>query len=271
MIEVGDAVVALRDGRRLGYAVYGDPNGLPTLSCHGGLLCRLDASSADAAARDLGSCVISPDRPGIGLSDRSPGRRSTLDWADDATELVDRLGVDRFTCMGWSLGGQYAAAVAFRLPQRVSRVAIVAGCLPLDEPGRMDELNRLDRGLVRMATGSAPVARAAFFAIRQGAKRSERKRGLPAGSMVEGLRSTAGVVDEYRTFVAPWGFRLEDVDVPADVWQGSADELVPPEWAAEIVRRLSSGELIAVEGADHMIGITHRAKILRRLVETSPR
>ena len=270
MIEVGDAVVTLRDGRRLGYAVYGDPAGSPILSCHGGLLCRLDASSADAAARELGVCVISPDRPGVGLSDRWPGH-STLDWADDAAELLDRLGVDRFTCMGWSLGGQYAAATAFRLQQRVSRVAIIAGCLPLDEPGRMAELNRLDRELIRMATGAAPLARAAFFAISLGARRSERKRGLPVGSMVEGLRNTAGVVDEYRAFVAAWGFRLEDVAVPADVWQGSADELVPPEWAAEIVRRLPAGELIAIEGADHMIGITHRAEILRRLVESSSR
>ena len=270
MIEVGDAVVTVRDGRRLGYAVYGDPTGSPILSCHGGLLCRLDASAADAAARALGLCVISPDRPGVGLSDRWPGH-STLDWADDAAELVDSLGIERFACLGWSMGGQYAAAVAFRLPQRVSRVAIVAGCLPLDEPGRMAELNRLDRALVRMATGMAPVARAAFFAIRLGAKRSERKRGLPVGSMVGGLRNTAGVVDEYRAFVAPWGFRLEDVAVAADVWQGSADELVPPEWAAEIVRRLPVGELKAVEGADHMIGITHRAEILRRLLETSSR
>jgi len=73
MTGLGDAVVTLRDGRRLGYSIYGDPSGLPVLSCHGGLLCRLDASSADAAARDLGVGVISPDRPGVGLSERRPG------------------------------------------------------------------------------------------------------------------------------------------------------------------------------------------------------
>ena len=88
--------------------------------------------------------------------------------------------------------------------------------------------------------------------------------------MAEGLRNTAGVVDEYRALAAAWGFRLEDVAVPADVWQGSADTLVPPEWAAEIGLRLPAGELIAVDGEEHIIGITHRAQILRRLVE-SPR
>jgi hypothetical protein len=51
MTGLGDAVVTLRDRRRLGYAIYGDPSGLPVLSCHGELLCRLDASSGAAVAR----------------------------------------------------------------------------------------------------------------------------------------------------------------------------------------------------------------------------
>lgn len=70
-----DELVTLRDGRRLGYAIYGDTDGFPVLNCHGGLVCRLDTCAADADARALGVCVISPDRPGVGLSDRLPGHR----------------------------------------------------------------------------------------------------------------------------------------------------------------------------------------------------
>lgn len=264
-----DAIVRLRDGRRLGYAIYGDPGGFPVLSCHGGLVCRLDASPADSDARELGVCLISADRPGVGRSDRLPAH-STLDWADDAEELLDRLGVGRFACMGWSMGGQYAAAVAFRLADRVARAAMVAGCLPLDEPGRLDELNRLDRIFVRASARSAVMARTLFGMLRLNAGRVERKQGLPAGAMREGLRDTAGVVDEYRAFASPWGFRLEDVHVPVDVWQGSTDELVPPSWGAEIARRLPRGELVSLEGEGHMIGITHRADVMRRLLETAP-
>lgn len=268
MIEDGDGVVTLPDGRRLGYAIYGDPAGYPVLSCHGGLLCRLDASSADGAARDAGVCLISPDRPGVGLSDRWPGH-STLDWATDAEELLNRLGVDRLACMGWSMGGQYAAAVSFRLPARVARLAIVAGCLPLDDVRRRAELNRIDLLLGRVSLRSRTAGRLLTSCIRLGAGRFERKNRLPGRSMKLGLRNASGVVDEYRAFFASWGFRLEDVTVPADVWQGSADELVPPEWGAEIASRLPAGELIAVDGWGHMIGITHRAEILQRLMETS--
>jgi pimeloyl-ACP methyl ester carboxylesterase len=74
-------------------------------SWHGGLVCRLDASPVDDAARVLGVRIISPDRPGVGLSDRSAGR-STFDWARDVEELLDRLGVERFACSGWSMGGR---------------------------------------------------------------------------------------------------------------------------------------------------------------------
>mgnify|MGYP002128088123 CR=1 FL=1 len=42
--------------------------------------------------RAFGLRVVSPDRPGIGLSDRAKERR-TVDWAQDVTELVDQLGV----------------------------------------------------------------------------------------------------------------------------------------------------------------------------------
>lgn len=262
-------IVTLSDGRRLGYEVYGDPVGSPVLSCHGGLVCRIDAAGGAGPARELGVRLISPDRPGVGLSDRRPGR-STLDWVDDVRELLDHLGVGRFACMGWSMGGQYCAAVSFRMPERVARAAIVAGCLPLDEPGRVEALSRLDRTLVSLSARAAPVARAVVRGLRANAGRIERRQGLPRGAMAEGLADPAGVVDEYRAFGAAWGFRLEDVQVPVDVWQGTADELVPPAWGAEIAEHLPAAELVSLEGEGHMIGITHRGEILRRLVQATP-
>ena len=77
-------VVQLRDGRRMGYAVYGHPDGFVIVSAHGGLACRLDVAAADAVARDAGVRLVSPDHPGIGWSDPQPGR-TVLDWADDVT------------------------------------------------------------------------------------------------------------------------------------------------------------------------------------------
>ena len=118
-------IVRLRDGRAISFVEYGDPEGFVVVNAHGGLSCRLDVASAGPAATASGIRLISPDRPGVGRSDPQPGR-SLLDWAHDVGELVDDLGVDRFGVMGWSMGGQYAAAVGYAMPSRVARVAIIA-------------------------------------------------------------------------------------------------------------------------------------------------
>jgi pimeloyl-ACP methyl ester carboxylesterase len=88
----------------MGYAQYGRPDGAVVISAHGGLVGRLDVAVAAAAAERAGVRLISPDRPGIGLSDAHHGR-TILDWADDVADLLSQLGVDRFAAMGWSMGG----------------------------------------------------------------------------------------------------------------------------------------------------------------------
>ncbi|MBC7778510.1 MAG: alpha/beta fold hydrolase, partial [Proteobacteria bacterium] len=74
--------VRLPDGRRLTYAQYGDPAGVPVLYCHGFPGSRLEARQTDAVARRLGVRVIAFDRPGYGGSDFQP-RRRLLDWPND--------------------------------------------------------------------------------------------------------------------------------------------------------------------------------------------
>ena len=72
----------LPDGRALGYAEWGTPDGRPVVDLHGIPASRLAGRYADAAATELGIRLLSIDRPGIGLSDRNPGYR-VADWPDD--------------------------------------------------------------------------------------------------------------------------------------------------------------------------------------------
>lgn len=98
---------------------------------------------------------------GVGRSDPDPGR-ITLSWASDVEELLDRLGVDRFAVMGWSMGGQYAAAIGRALRHSVTRVAIVAGALPLTGSGVFAQLPAMDRYLTRMSERAPWLARQWF-------------------------------------------------------------------------------------------------------------
>lgn len=43
-------MVRLPDGRSIGFAEFGAPDGYPIVNAHGGLVCRLDVAAADGVA-----------------------------------------------------------------------------------------------------------------------------------------------------------------------------------------------------------------------------
>jgi pimeloyl-ACP methyl ester carboxylesterase len=64
-----DKFVILPDNRKLAYLEFGDPRGQPIFYFHGWPASRLSGAETDVAAKKLGLRIISPDRPGFGLSD----------------------------------------------------------------------------------------------------------------------------------------------------------------------------------------------------------
>ena len=255
--------VRLGDGRAVCYAQYGSPNGAVVVNAHGGLACRLDVAAADHAARAAGVRLISPDRPGIGGSDPHPGR-TFVDWARDVAAVLDQLGVEHFSAMGWSMGGQYAAALAWSLPERVKRVAIIAGALPLTEPGVFAGLPAFDRVYTRLSQRASWLVKPCFAAMALAARGAPTLYGRLAAAQLgdadaevrrnegcdefarmsaEALRRPAGVVEDYRAWMRPWGFTPEDIRVTVDVWGGQQDELVPHAWPSALAHRIPGATL----------------------------
>jgi len=138
MLEVGvmtkdrtNRTHELEDGRTLGYAEYGAPDGRPVFVFHGFPGSRLTWSAFDPqdCAGELGLRVIAPERPGYGLSEFQRGRE-LLDWPEDVLALADPLGLERFAVLGLSGGGPYAAACAFKIPARLVATARSVRHLP---------------------------------------------------------------------------------------------------------------------------------------------
>lgn len=275
----------LPDGRVLAYREYGDPTGRPVLSCHGGLLCGLDAAGYAAAATAAGVRIVSPDRPGLGASSPQPDR-TTADWAADAAALLDHLDIGQASVLGWSMGGQYALACAARIPERVVRTIVVAGALPLDDPDTFAALNAMDRRLTRLATHHPALAADLFAALghvarhHPGAWAHLTERAAPpdeaaalealpdpgiAHAAAVALANAHGMVEEYRAWARPWGFAPEEVAGAVTVWQGGADRLVPPAWGATLAARIPGAYLRTIPEAGHFLAFTHTPGVIADL------
>lgn len=86
--------------------------------------------------------AIAPDLRGRGASNTLEGPAGMSAHAADLAATLDALGIDRAVVVGHSMGAFVAVVLAHRYPERVSRLVLVDGGLPLDVPAGLstDEL-----------------------------------------------------------------------------------------------------------------------------------
>ncbi|MDI3313607.1 MAG: alpha/beta hydrolase [Mycobacterium sp.] len=281
----------LPDGRRLGYAEFGDPAGAVVLWFHGTLGARRQFPLAGRrAAEKLGLRVVVVERPGSGLSD-AHRYHAVVDWAADMAEVSDQLGAERLGVVGLSGGGPYALACG-AIPPLVARVAAVAvldGVVPSVGPdataGGVVEVARrfapvlsgLRRPLGALSTAlAAPLIPVAHYAYRgyAGFWPPEDRRVL-ADPEIEAIfvddmlnvihGRFQGMIDDVRLFGRDWGFRLTDVKVPVRWWHGDADPLVPLAAVEAAVSRLQDAELTRRCGESHLGGFASIGQVLQFL------
>src|SRR5262249_10636996 len=136
---IAESTILLKDGRRLGYAQYGDPQGSPILLFHGCPGSRLCGAIFDHVAREQQVRLLVADRPGYATS--SPVRNGTLlGYVDDVVALCDALHLDTFAVLGVSGGGPFALACAASLATRVTRCGLLSAIGPLAIPHSMDSM-----------------------------------------------------------------------------------------------------------------------------------
>jgi pimeloyl-ACP methyl ester carboxylesterase len=279
-----DRRIVLPDGRAAAYAEWGDPDGQPIFLLHGmpgsRLLCPDVAASVAARVR-----LISLDRPGYGGSDPQPDRR-IVDGADDIAAIADRLGIDRYSVIGWSSGGPYALACAVRDSARVTAVATVAGDAPTEEtPELLDELPpHVQSRVAAVRRGERAAledlrARLAPFAADpdlifggppspdrgpDGRMRSIPAVGAAMSTMIrEAFRQgTTGYVEDWVATFLPWGFRLADVRGPVTIWWGDEDPLVSRAHAEKLAGGVPDARLAVVRGGGHSIAFAEWRSIL---------
>jgi pimeloyl-ACP methyl ester carboxylesterase len=243
--------IKLPDGRKLGFAEYGAVAGKAVLYFHGWPGSRVEPQAVAWAEDQPGVRVIAVDRPGYGLSDFQQGRR-ILDWPEDIRWLAEALGLDRFAVMGVSGGGPYAAVCAAKLPERVTAAALVCAVRPLDQRGATEGMSAQDRRLLWLArtvpwlaqkvTGLAlpwvwdyehevlpkPLFESLPAADQEALGQPELRQMLLANWREAFRQGSRGMLWDGNLYAWPWGFRLEEIKAPVQLWQGEADTIVPP-------------------------------------------
>jgi pimeloyl-ACP methyl ester carboxylesterase len=291
MINAPGKIIQLENGAHLALDEYGDPEGVPVIFCHGWPSSRTMAVLTDEAARELGIRIISPDRPGIRQSAHQTGRR-LLDWPPLVRELTAKLGIEKFRILGISGGAPYAFATAWAMPERVEAIAVVSGAPPIDELTDHSGLLILYRWMLALHRTRPQLLRKLFRAARPFAsvRIPLRLRPMllkifqPCDAAVlrdpqafeacfESQRqawriSAEGVMTDAEIYARPWGFRLEEIQVPVRFWHGKVDRTFAFRLAETLAVRLPNCEARFIENAGHYsLPIQHMREILADLTQ----
>jgi len=287
--------VAVRGGRRLGFASFGSPHGQPVVWMHGtpGARRQIPVEARAIADRE-GLRIIGVDRPGIGSS--TPYLYQDLyEWTADLELLADALGLGSMRMIGLSGGGPYVLAAAAALPDRVKKVAVLGGVAPtvgddavgggpmalakalrpVLSAGRVP-IGLTMTGLVRLVRPLASPALDLYAVMQpEGDKQLLARPEFKAmflDDLVWGSRKqiTAPLAD-LLLFTKDWGFRLADVHVPVLWWHGDADHIVPHRHGEHAVSRLPHATMITLEGESHLGGLGVAEEILQGLLSEPAR
>jgi pimeloyl-ACP methyl ester carboxylesterase len=241
----------LPDGRTLGYAELGEPEGVPIFYFHGLPGSRLEAQKINRCVNKINARLIGVDRPGMGVSDFQP-KRQLLDWPVDVSALADSLAIDRFCVLRLSGGGPHALACACKIPERITACGVVSSIGPPEINN--EGMGKANRYFLSPSKYITPLTRFMLWMLVERYSQDERKlehyfmrlsKKVPEPEkkiledpdlMKPAIEATKdsfrqgckGMANEMTLYSSPWGFQLEDISIEnMYLWHGELDENIP--------------------------------------------
>jgi pimeloyl-ACP methyl ester carboxylesterase len=262
------------------YEDMGDPNHPPVLLVMGlGAQLLLWRKGFCEKLVDRGLRVIRYDNRDVGLSSKLTGRHTgakllprmvasflgkrspavyTLeDLADDATALLDHMGIDRAHIVGASMGGMIAQIVAARFPQRTKTLGILFSSNNqafLPPPGAKQLRALLKRPAD--STQEAIVANTVRVATIIGSPAYPRPEEQLRADALEGYERAyypAGIARHFAAVLGSGSLLHYDrqITAPTVVIHGRADKLMRPFGGRVIARAIKGARLVLIDGMAH--------------------
>lgn len=227
----------------------------PVLFLHGFLMDRRMFDPQVEALADSFRCVRF-DARGFGDTGWDGEPFSLYDTADDGVALLDELDIDEAVWVGHSQGGYAALRAALRHPSRVRALVLVDTRAGVDEePVR--EAYRQTRETWREHGPVAPLVEGLMTGILgpEDAVPELRERWRPRWEAISGERihhAMNNLLDR-----DDLTGRLDEIEHPALVVHGEADEGIPITCGARLARELPGAEeLVVVPRAWHTPNLT---------------
>jgi len=279
-----------RQGTRLAFHEYGDPQGKPLFFYHG-TGSHVHGMLLHKPAQRHGFRIIAPDRPGVARSDFRPGW-TILEYARNMADLADELGIETFGAVGISGGGPTLMASAFAIPERLHCVVDLACAMPLyQDPEMVKHLGAMDRLYAELGAHlplslfEIPFSLLGFMQKVMKSPKSFAKMFdaslCPADKELfeipdlqylfmrdfqELFRHGAeGPAYDAQTVYKDWGFNLADIDIHLDVMQGTADIFIPPQFSEYLARTAKDVRMNLIPGQGHFYHLAYGYQLIEKI------
>lgn len=228
---------------RLAYKEYGAASGTPVIYFHDSGSSRLEAALFHDSAQRNGFRLLVVDRPGIGKSDFFSCTRPD-DFCAAILALTAQLGLQQFGVMSLGSGGIYALSLAKQCSERVMFMLSLGGVPgsvfneqenPSYSASCWNELTPLlVKMLVRVRHRFFPADPADTLKRLEAHLCTADRHSLADRSLFRALAADheealssgyKGIAQDIALCYRKLDYRLQEVTVPVEVWQGETDRL----------------------------------------------
>ena len=262
-------------------------DGFPVIAFHGTPGSRLERIFSEVALREAGIRLIVIERPGYGQSEFRDGY-SLLEWPDEVIRLADALALDRFSVMGFSGGGPYAAACAYKIPERLVHAALISSGAPHDVPGLTDtmipanrelfELTREDYQTAAQQLATLVDSPETLFGLFEAPAPAPDKvalanhefRAMYRANLAESMRQgMVGLAYDMAVISRPWGFAPAAITANVSVWHGEMDLNAPPAMGRYLADTIPACRKHIFADQGHFLAPAHEKDILQTLSDNN--